>query len=113
MKHALKSLVTVVVVACVCDVTSAHGSVGLYIGGPVYVNPPPIYRPYYPPGVYQGYPPAVVYGAPPVIYGPPPAYYYRYGYGYRGGWGRPYWRGNGYGYGGRPGWQHNHRYRRH
>jgi hypothetical protein len=110
MKRALLWLAAGVAAASVSDVAWAYASVGVYVGGPVYAGPPPvIYRPYPPPVIYRGPP---LYAPPPVVFGPPVGYYYPYPYyGYRGGWGRPYWRGYGYGYGGYRGWQHNHRYR--
>jgi hypothetical protein len=109
MKRAFISLAAAVALACLCDAAFAHGSVGVYVGGPVYVGPPPvIYRPY-PPAIYG--PPPVLYRSPPAVYWRAPGYYYGYPYGYRPWWGRPYWRGYGYGYGGYRGW-HHYRYRR-
>jgi hypothetical protein len=113
MKRALRALAAGVALACISDAASAHGSVGIYLGAPVYVSPPPIiYRPYPPPVAYQPYPPVIYQGPPvlyrpgPLIYGPPPGYYSGYRYGYGRGWGRPYWRGYGYGHGGYRSWHH-------
>jgi hypothetical protein len=109
MKRALMSLAAGVALACISDAAFAYGYVGIHVGGPVYVSPPPvIYRPY-PPVIYGA--PPYLYRSPPVVYGPVPRYYYGYPYGYRTWWGRPYWRGYGYGYGGYRGW-HQHKYHR-
>ena len=81
MKRALSLLLVAVLATGASTRASAHASVGVYFGGPVYAVPPPIYyQPYAPPVIYQSYPPPVVYQSPPVVYGPPPGAYYRYGY---------------------------------
>ncbi|GAB7524143.1 hypothetical protein [Paraburkholderia sp. 2C] len=105
MKRAFMALAAGVALACISAAVLAHGNVGIYLGGPVYVGPPPVvYRPY-PPVVYAA--PPFLYGSPPIVYAPVPRYYYGYPFGYRTGWGRPYWPGYRYGYGGYRGW---HRY---
>src|SRR5258708_16275128 len=85
----------VVAVTWASHTASAHASVGVFFGGPVYAAPPPVYyQPYAPPVIYQSYPPPVVYQSPPVVYGPPPVPYY--GYGYRGeDWDHRGWHDNG------------------
>src|SRR5258708_28071879 len=86
MKRAFSLLLVAVAATCASTTASAHASVGVYFGGPVYAAPPPVYyQPYAPPVIYQSYPPPVVYQPPPVVYGPPPGVY-GYGYGYRGGY---------------------------
>jgi hypothetical protein len=105
MKRAFSLLLLAVATTCASTTASAHATIGVYLGGPVYAAPPPVYyQPYAPPVIYQSYPPPVVYQAPPVVYGPPPGAY-GYGYGYRGGyrgedWDRRGWHDNGWHRGG-------------
>ncbi|MBN3764285.1 hypothetical protein [Burkholderia sp. Ac-20365] len=73
--------------AVVSTAASAHVGVGVYLGAPVYVAPPPVV--YAPP--------------PPVVYAPPPPVYYG-GYGGYGGYRRGYW-------GGGPRWHDHGRHR--
>jgi hypothetical protein len=105
MKRAFSLLLVAVATTCASSTASAHASIGVYLGGPVYAPPPPVYyQPYAPPVIYQSYPPPAVYQAPPVVYGPPPGAY-GYGYGYRGGyrgedWDHRGWHDNGWHRGG-------------
>ena len=43
MKRAFSLLLVAVATTCASTTASAHASVGVYLGGPVYAAPPPVY----------------------------------------------------------------------